>query len=293
MQISEITRRNIVDDLRLRQTRWCGRLSETEFLSRIVDLGSLPSTDRRLKNMEEDILQHRVADDDWPEDWIYDDKRLKLLSCDDVQFLRFLCAVIHPLTRTDPSEITELLGLFNSHLEADGYEIYESERRSHRPIFASRLITAPITLDRQVSVDSGFIREQLEKCDSKLQSQDYDGAITNARALVESVLAEIHQRCTGKSLPSSGSLLADYKRVKDLLNLSEHQHVQEGLKALVRAFNGIIDSIDSLSNKLGDRHRRILKPEKHHAKLVLFTFVKATESRKTSRNAWTTSRWPG
>jgi hypothetical protein len=78
----------------------------------------------------------------------------------------------------------------------------------------------------------------------------------------------LHQ-IKGQALAPTGSLLSDYKRVKDLINLSEDRYVHEGLKGLVRSFNGIIDGIDSLSNKLGDRHRPILKPQRHHAKLVV------------------------
>src|SRR6202167_6851937 len=36
-----------------------------------------------------------------------------------------------------------------------------------------------------------FIMEQIEKCRTKMSQGDYDGAITNARSLVEAVLAAI------------------------------------------------------------------------------------------------------
>jgi hypothetical protein len=90
MSISEITRRNIFDALRLNQTNWHGRLTETEFLSRIFDLNQLSSTDGRFKNMASDIVQHRYNNLDWEDDWIYDDHRLNLLKCEDPQFLQFL-----------------------------------------------------------------------------------------------------------------------------------------------------------------------------------------------------------
>ena len=102
-------------------------------------------------------------------------------------------------------------------------------------------------------------------------------------------MGEIHLRCTGKTLPSSGDLLTDYKRVKDLLNLSEDQQIHEGLKGLIRSFNGVIQNIDYLSNKIGDRHRPVLRPEKHHAKLVvdsaktLADFLYSTLESQTNR----------
>src|ERR1039457_3342506 len=44
-EVTEVTRRGIVDILSARN--WSGRLSETEFLSRLYDLDALPSHDRR------------------------------------------------------------------------------------------------------------------------------------------------------------------------------------------------------------------------------------------------------
>jgi hypothetical protein len=38
-----------------------------------------------------------------------------------------------------------------------------------------------------------FIMEQIEKCRTKMNQGDYDGAITNARSLVEAVSAAIER----------------------------------------------------------------------------------------------------
>ncbi len=269
MQITEITRRNIVDEVRVSGITWHGRLEEVVFLSRLFDLNALPSNDGRFKTMAADIFQHRVNNSDWPDDWVFDDERLGLLDGDDEVFLRFLCETIHPVVRTDTAEVERLQKLFNEHLAADGYEIYESRRISARPVFAARLISAPITIDNEQRITADFVREQLRKCDAKLASGDLDGAITSSRSLVEGVLGEIYSRCTGERLPSSGDLLADYRKVKDLLNLSEDQQIHDWLKGVIRGFNGVIQSIDTLSNKMGDRHRPTARPERHHAKLVV------------------------
>jgi len=46
-QISQVTRRNIVDAIALGEFSWSGRLDEVEFLSRIFALRELPSRDYR------------------------------------------------------------------------------------------------------------------------------------------------------------------------------------------------------------------------------------------------------
>ena len=50
MRISQITRRDIIDAIQVESVNWCGRLEEQEFLSRLFDLSSLRSTDRRFKD---------------------------------------------------------------------------------------------------------------------------------------------------------------------------------------------------------------------------------------------------
>ncbi|MFP3243938.1 MAG: hypothetical protein RXR20_05100, partial [Paraburkholderia sp.] len=45
MKISEVTRRDIIDSLTSEGVEWSGRLEDQEFLARLFDLNSLPSTD--------------------------------------------------------------------------------------------------------------------------------------------------------------------------------------------------------------------------------------------------------
>jgi AbiJ N-terminal domain 3 len=68
---SEITRRDIVDALSAKNINWNGRLEESEFLSRLFNIESLPSTDPRFKNAAGDIWQHRVNNDDWENNWVF------------------------------------------------------------------------------------------------------------------------------------------------------------------------------------------------------------------------------
>ncbi|MGH6974819.1 MAG: hypothetical protein ACRED7_07565 [Stellaceae bacterium] len=60
-EISEITRRNLFDEMRLAKINWSGRLSESDFLGRVFDLDGLPSHDIRFKTMAGDIQMHRYG----------------------------------------------------------------------------------------------------------------------------------------------------------------------------------------------------------------------------------------
>jgi AbiJ-like protein len=69
MAITQITRRDLLDAMMAENVNWNGRLEEPEFLSRLFDLQSMPSTDRRFENAAGDIWQHRVNNRDGSDDW--------------------------------------------------------------------------------------------------------------------------------------------------------------------------------------------------------------------------------
>jgi hypothetical protein len=89
VNITEVTRRNILDYLITREPPFSGRLSEVEFLGRIWNLQSMPSRDRRFENAYWDIWQHRVNNDDWDDHYLLY-TYLELLICDDEIFLQRL-----------------------------------------------------------------------------------------------------------------------------------------------------------------------------------------------------------
>jgi serine/threonine protein kinase len=151
--ISEVTRRAIFDELLADGVSWSGRLGEVEFLSRLFDLSALPSTDPRFKDARGDIWQHRVNNpEDWHVDWVFADERFNLLGCADEEFLRFLVETVHPAVRPDAAEARRLVGRFNEHLRADGWELYEASLASGRPQFADRPATRPAL----TSAERGF-----------------------------------------------------------------------------------------------------------------------------------------
>ena len=139
-EISEVTRRAIVDFLSTSGTDWAGRLPEDDFLARLYDLASIRSTDHRLRNAASDIHQHRVNWRDWEDDWVFYDTRFNLLRAPDEQLLRFLCETVHPVVRPDADEARELVMVYNRELAADGWSLVELKQISGRPVFAPQKI---------------------------------------------------------------------------------------------------------------------------------------------------------
>lgn len=112
-----------------------GRLTELEFLSRVYDLKSMPSTDSRFKNAEGDIRQHTINNDDWDENWVFSDPRFQLNSGSDESLLKFLCQMFHPIVRREDQPWAEILKVINQLLRYDGYELYEENHISGRAIY--------------------------------------------------------------------------------------------------------------------------------------------------------------
>ncbi len=70
MEISEITRRNMIDYLIMQERPFYGRMDPISFLKRIWVLSSMPSTDFRHTDAEGDINQHMVWNCDWSHDYL-------------------------------------------------------------------------------------------------------------------------------------------------------------------------------------------------------------------------------
>jgi hypothetical protein len=136
--VSEVTRRNIFDTLTVENFAWWGRLSVTEFLSRIFDLDSLPSRDGRFETAAQEITKHCELNDDWQIDWVFGDRRFNLLRCPDAQLFKFLAEMAHPVVQPDRDKVSWLIDVFNQNLNADGWVMVKRSEISGRPIFAAQ-----------------------------------------------------------------------------------------------------------------------------------------------------------
>lgn len=148
MQISEHTRRNIIDYLLLRDYPFYGRLDLISFLRRIWDLASLPSTDSRFKNAEGDIHQHMINNADWENDYLlltYFD----LTSCNDNTFISFLETCVHPIVLNDPAKISETVEAFNAQLKSAGLILTEIQQVSGPPLFKVKSMAAQPARDKE------------------------------------------------------------------------------------------------------------------------------------------------
>lgn len=139
-EITAVTRRDVFDFLQAEAGPWWGRLDEVDFLEELYDLDALPSTDPRHLTAAEDIGQHRVANLDWDDDWVFSDPRFQLADGPDQVLLGFLARMAHPLVRPDTGQVTKLVTRLNSLLAPDGWELRTSGFISGRPVYAASRI---------------------------------------------------------------------------------------------------------------------------------------------------------
>jgi hypothetical protein len=168
-----------------------------------------------------------------------------------------------------PANLQDALTYLNEFLAYDGYEVVP-RGKSYDVIDKTR---GDIVIDVKLEpshLSHAFIMEQIEKCRSKTSQGDYDGAITNARSLVEAVLSAIEREFDAGAPDYDGDLPKLYKRVQKHLNLSpENPRVANSLKQTLTGFISIIGGLSGLSNRMGDRHVREYKPAAHHAVLIV------------------------
>lgn len=150
-EVTEITRREIIDRLLAGNIDWAGRLQEDDFLSRLYDLTALPSTDHRFSTAAGDIRQHRVNWSDWENDWVFYDNRFNLLHGPSEDFLRFLCETVHPVVRPDTEEAQQIVNLYNEQLRRDQWELFQKGEISGRPVFAARKVSEAVEIIEELT----------------------------------------------------------------------------------------------------------------------------------------------
>lgn len=281
MKISQLTRRDITDSMIAEQVNWYGRLEETEFLSRLFDLQSLPSTDGRFKDAAGDIWQHRVNNSDWEDDWLFYDPRLGLLTGDDEVFLRFLCETIHPVVRADVTESERLCQLYNQILRNDGFQLVERTRLSGKPVYVGRYVgvgaTPGLSAARETlaGTDLGYVSQQITRMDAAVVN-DPSLAIGTAKELVETCCKTI---LSDRGIPFSRN--ADLPELVKLTskeleltpdNIPDKAKAADTIKRLLSNLATITQGVAELRNHYGTGHGKAASAkglQSRHAKLAV------------------------
>jgi len=281
LRISELTRRDILDAISAERVDWSGRLEEPEFLARLYDLDSMPSTDRRFQNAAGDIWQHRVNNYDWDDDWVFYDTRFDLQRGDDEILLRFLCETIHPVVRPDVTESERLCQMYNQILINDGFQLVEKTRLSGKPVYVGRYVGVAgspgvaVAKDALSGTDAGYVTQQITRMESAVQN-DPGLAIGTAKELVETCCKTILSEC-GVTPPKNADLPALVKLTVKQLKLTpddvpDTAKAADTIKRLLSNLATITQGVAELRNAYGTGHGKAAGAkglDSRHAKLAV------------------------
>lgn len=262
-KISQITRRDIFDTLTVENIDWSGRLNEPDFLSRLFDLSKMPSTDGRYKDAYGDIWQHRINNFDWENDWIFTDTRFNLSNCDDASFLMFLCEMLHPIVRSDTTEVTKLLQMFNDNLANDNFEIVEKTKISNRPIFVGRhklLGKNSIEKSKQEIIkvlSDDYVIKQINLMESAIENSP-DVAIGTAKELIETICNTILEE-RNIEVDKNWDLLQLLKQTTKQLQLTpdgipDTIKAAKSIKSILGGLTTVVQGLSELRNQYGSGH---------------------------------------
>lgn len=281
-RITELTRRNIFDFIQVEKFWWPGRLDESDFLSRIFNLETIPSTDSRFKNAAGDIWQHRINNpSDWEDNWIFFDKRFDLLNCDDSIFLNFICEMIHPIVRGDSIEVNQLLQIFNENLKGDNFELVEKSRISGKPIFIGRnKIIGKDSIEKQGGklkqiFNAEYVSQQINLMEASIEIAPHI-SIGLAKELIETSCKSIFEE-RGETYDKNWDLPRLMKETTKLLKLTPEDIPNEAraaasIKQILGSLSSVVQGIGEIRNEYGSGHGKDGKfkgLQPRHAKLAV------------------------
>jgi hypothetical protein len=189
---------------------------------------------------------------------------------------RMVCDLIDPRHWHDLKQDVivsneECAAKLNELLAFDNYEVAK-EGRVYKLRDLTGSLVAMEALPKNLPEASALsIETQIKKCRAKIEVGDFDGAITNARALIEHLLLAIEAELSIDPPPAfDGDMGKLFNRVRGLLNLdTSRKDISDSLKQVLTGLTSIVQGLSAMRNKMSDSHGTTYKPSRHHAKLAV------------------------
>ena len=215
-------------------------------------------------------VQDKYDGKGFPSRWMYAEEILRELN-DSRQFTNALLAAVDPRhfldTDWDGGAVVEHLNRF---LEYDGYAIRRQGLRWKVIAVAGDTVEVLNPFEGSADLTHEFIAQQLDKSKERLESGDYDGAITNARSLLEAVLSALERKYDPEPPDYDGNLLKLYRRVQQHLNLTPGQKdLTDCLRQILSGLASVVHGLATLRNRMSDSHVVTYRAEEHHARLAV------------------------
>lgn len=165
-----------------------------------------------------------------------------------------------------PPKVTDLL---NSLSKADKHRILDAVTSVYPPKEnAPEIVNVEFQMnfendydeDNRVATDNlselnlPIVKEQLQKCEQRITIGDYDGALTNARSLLETIFKHILNEANVK-YKEGEKLTYYYKNVANVLKMEPGLYKgTEAFQEVLAGFISVVNGIASIRNKFSDSH---------------------------------------
>jgi len=206
-----------------------------------------------------------VYESGFPSRWKYtEDKVIAMNGTERLQ--RVLEDVIDPRRFVNnPLNVENAIEHLNDLLKYDDYKFIHIGGR-----YKLSEIAVAVIATSAIEINHNFITEQITKCNYKIQEADYNGAVTNARSLIEAVFIEIIERIEMMEVKNDGNLDNLWSRTKKAMKLElDKASMPDSVFQILSGIDTAVKGLAGLSNLAGDRHATKFKTRKHHAKLAV------------------------
>lgn len=202
----------------------------------------------------------------FPSRWIFSTDKIKLANGTPT-LKKILEDFVDPRRFAGNETIVEpIVEAINNLIKFDGYALLKSGNLYRIADIQGNFIEA----EAFKAIDHSFISEQIEKCQQKITSNDFNGAITNARTLVEAVLIHTIENIEQQEVKNDGNVLNLWTRAKKALKIDiKKDEVPDFIFQILSGLDTSLNGLAALSNNAGDRHANKFNTKRHHAKLAV------------------------
>lgn len=170
--------------------------------------------------------------------------------------------------------ITDAINLINENLKYDGYEVVLDGHSCKIRELSAGVVKLEVSARVPDQLVQLTIDDNIRKCEAKLSENDFSGAITNARSLIEAVLIGIEKELDTAAPEYDGDLGKLYKRVQKILSLApDRKDISDALRQILSGLASVVNGLAAMRNKMGDAHATSYRPSRHHAKLAVYAAI--------------------
>jgi hypothetical protein len=216
-----------------------------------------------------DFGANDVYGNGFPSRWVYAETNIRRLNGSPA-LAALLACVLDPRDFMEANKPLEpAIEYVNRYLAYDGYEVIRLNNEYRVRDLRGTQVEFESPFGPPQGLNHVFIDEQAKKCDQKILAGDFDGAITNARSLLEAVLVEVERTLSPSPVKYDGDLPKLYRRATQALDMDPAGQENLQTKQVLSGLISIVNGLAGMRNTMSDAHVISQKPTRAQARLAV------------------------